>query len=185
MMSLTMVSCATVCYRVLPCAARCILPHARRITCNGYGEKENRRYAHMLAQKNVVAFVHEEHQFTERLFMFYARIRDGKLPGFTKKEERFAAMTFAEVVEFAKDFGVDRALATKTELFTCFRACRRNPVHQPNMLSYPEFVECLARVALLSFSKPYLDKNHPKPEHKIHGFFGWCRASDGLKRIGT
>ena len=97
--------------------------------------------------------------------------------------ERFAAMTFAEVVEFAKDFGVDRALATKTELFTCFRACRRNPLH--NMLSYPEFVECLARVALLSFSKPYLDKNHPKPEHKIHGFFGWCRASDGLKRIGA
>ena len=92
-------------------------------------------------------------------------------------------MTFAEVVEFAKDFGVDRALATKTELFTCFRACRRNPLH--NMLSYPEFVECLARVALLSFSKPYLDKNHPKPEHKIHGFFGWCRASDGLKRIGA
>ena len=85
-MSLTMVSCATVCCRVLPCAARCILPHARRITCNGYGEKENRRYAHMLAQKNVVAFVHEEHQFTERLFMFYARIRDGKLPGFTISE---------------------------------------------------------------------------------------------------
>lgn len=164
---------------------KCILPHAKRVTCDGYGKDEALRYAKMLVNPKVIAIVEEEHQFTERLFMFYAEIRNGKLPGYTKKKDRFAAMTFSEVVEFSKDFGVDRALATKSELFMCFRACRQDPVSNPNILSYPEFVECLARIALLSFSKPYLDKNHPKPEHKVHGFFGWCRASDGLKRIGT
>lgn len=67
----------------------------------------------------------------------------------------------------------------------CFRSSRKDPTTNPTMLSYPDFVECLARAALLSFSKPYLSKHHPKPQHKIHGFYGWCRASNGLKRIGA
>tara|TARA_B100000795_G_scaffold265243_1_gene246800 strand:+ start:127 stop:3957 length:3831 start_codon:yes stop_codon:yes gene_type:complete len=165
--------------------SRCILPHAKRITCNGYGHKEAMKYNEMLKLPSVVAIVHEEHQFTERMFMFYADIRDSKLPGFVGKEEHRVAVTLNELIELASDFGLTPSLCTKTEIFMCFRACRRNPTANSNMLTYPEFVECLARLALLSFSKPYLSKHHPKPQHKIHGFFGWCRASDGLKNIGA
>ena len=168
--------------------ARCILPHARRITCDGYGHKEALKYVRMLASQPVIDIIHEEHQFTERMFMFYADIRDSKLPGFTPASERFTAVTFHELTELARDFGLTPSLTTQTEMFMCFRSCRRNPsksIQNSTMLSYPEFVEYLARLALLSFSKPYLSKHHPKPQHKIHGFFGWCRASDGLKRIGA
>jgi Ca2+-binding EF-hand superfamily protein len=165
--------------------SRCILPHARRVTCDGYGKKEAMKMQRMLTDPSVIAIVTEEHQFNERLFMFYADIRDEKLPGYTSKEERFAAVTFDEIMEFAKNFGVAPSLASKTELFMCFRSSRRDPATNPTMLSYPEFVECLARVAFLSFSKPYLSTHHPKPQHKIHGFYGWCRASNGLKMIGA
>jgi hypothetical protein len=53
------------------------------------------------------------------------------------------------------------------------------------MLLYSEFVECLARLSLICFSKPYLSKHHPEPQHKVHGFFGWLRSSNGLKKIQT
>ena len=32
-------------------------------------------------------------------------------------------------------------------------------------------------------SKPYLKKTHPLPEHRVHGFFGWLKASEGMNEI--
>ncbi len=165
--------------------SRCILPHASRLTCDGYGKKEALATQKLLQTTVLQDVVLEEHQFTERVFVFYAEARDDQLPGWVPAKERMAAVTFREVQKFARDFGLSPALATRTELFMCFRACRRDPVQNPNLLSYPEFVEFLARLALMSFSKPYLAKHHRQPHHKVHGFFGWCRASDGLSKVET
>jgi hypothetical protein len=43
------------------------------INTNAFFDFTDFRYAALLAQHNVKAFVQEEHHFTERLFMFYAR----------------------------------------------------------------------------------------------------------------
>ena len=61
-------------------------------------------------------------QVVLRMFMFYADIRDSKLPGFVGKEEHRVAVTLNELIELASDFGLTPSLCTKTEIFMCFRA---------------------------------------------------------------
>ena len=168
--------------------SRCILPHASRMTCDGYGKNEALKVLKVLAQPSVIQVMREESEFMEKLFLYYAEMRDEKLLGVVHNKHKHSTITFAEVMDFGKDFTLLPSLATQTELFMCFRACRRAPhksKDRATMLMYPEFVECLARMSLICFSKPYLNEHHPEPQHKVHGFFGWLRASNGLKKIQT
>lgn len=142
----------------------------------------------VLSHNSVINIIQEERRFMEKLFLYYAEIRDEKILGVVVNKHAHSAVSFAEIMEFGKDFGLLPSLATQTELFMCFRSSRRNPQESKDratMLLYPEFVECLSRIGLVCFSKPYLNERHPDPQHKIHGFFGWLRASNGLKKIQT
>ena len=144
--------------------SRCILPHASRMTCDGYGKTEALKALKVLAHPSVIQVLKEESEFMEKLFLYYAEMRDEKLLGVVHNKHKHSCISFAELMDFGKDFTLLPSLATQTEMFMCFRACRREPhknKDRATMLLYPEFVECMARLSLICFSKPYLNEHHP------------------------
>jgi hypothetical protein len=44
-------------------------------------------------------------------------------------------------------------------------------------LTFPSFLECIARLALVAFSKPYLVDKHPSLAEKILGLVAWMQAT--------
>ena len=102
--------------------SRCILPHASRMTCDGYGKKEALQALKVLSNPSVIQVLQEEATFMETMFLYYAEVRDGKLLGPEYNKHKGSAVSFAEIMEFGKDFALLPSLATQTELFMCFRS---------------------------------------------------------------
>ena len=157
-----------------------VLCNAKRVSCYGYGEDEADLALNLLNEDDVVALIQEQEITLQRIFTHFSSKRHMEKPFYHPKEDRSKAMEFKELECFASMFKIVPSLLTRTELFMCFRASRRNPAEVPSQLNYSEWVECFARMGLLAFSKPFLAEAHPLPEHRLHGMFGWIRASEGM-----
>eukprot|EP00949_MAST-11_sp_MAST-11-sp1_P000910 g910.t1 len=166
-----------------------VLPNASRVTCFGYGKQRDNEVRRMLQMPSVKSIIDSSGcgSLLTRTFAFYAELRETKLHVIKNEREKIAGMSFREVQAFAQDFGLvppRSALLTLPEIFMCFRACRTEPDERPDLITFPEWKVFFARAAMVAFSKPSLVGEHPEAPQKIHGFIGWCRSTDGLKKIG-
>ena len=160
-----------------------VLKYAKRVSCFGYGHEESETAINQLNEVQVVSILKEQEMTLQRIFTYYSTKRHDQKPFWEPGENRSMAISFKELEDISNNFNLSPALLTKSEMFMCFRAARRDPVATPDALSYSEWVECFARLGLLAFSKPYLQKQHPLPEQRVHGFFGWLKASEGMNEI--
>ena len=92
----------------------------------------------------------------QRIFTYFSTRRHEKKPFWTPGEDRTKAISYVELEEITHSFNLTPSILTRSEIFRCFRASRRNPIEAPDLLTYSEWVECFARMGLLAFSKPYL-----------------------------
>jgi hypothetical protein len=160
-----------------------VLKYASRVSCFGYGHEEADTAMEQLNEEQVVAVLKEQEMTLQRIFTYFSTRRHEKKPFWTPGEDRTKAISYVELEEITHNFNLTPSILTRSEIFMCFRASRRNPIEAPDILTYSEWVECFARMGLLAFSKPYLKKTHPLPEHRVHGFFGWLKASEGMNEI--
>lgn len=50
-------------------------------------------------------------------------------------------------------------------------------------VTFMPFLELMGRIALVGFSKPFLQQSHPEAPQKITALFHWIRSSGNLRRI--
>ena len=73
---------------------------------------------------------------------------------------------------------------------TWCRASHRCPLVSPQLtlplfsyVTFMPFLELMGRIALVGFSKPFLQQSHPEAPQKITALFHWIRSSGNLRRI--
>ena len=168
---------------VLVLVEKFVLVNCKRVSCYGYGVEEAKLTKNLLEEEPVVALIQEQEVLLQQIFTHFSAKRHLEKPFYAPKESRERAIEFKQLEEISTEFHMVPSLLTRSELFMCFRTSRRHPEKNPLFLNYSEWVECFARMALLAFSKPYLMETHPLPEHRLHGLFGWIRASEGILKM--
>ena len=84
-----------------------------------------------------------------------------------------------ELRQFCVDFGLLPKLVTKLELFRIFRKVSNGRFN----LGFPDFIECVGRLALTSFRKPFFETAYPTNPEKVAGFLQWLEDSGYQMKI--
>jgi hypothetical protein len=77
--------------------------------------------------------------------------------------------TLTQVCAFAREFNLIPTLCDAGDVNLVYSQAFRGHSEEEHvaLLGYPEFVELLARLANLIYSKPDMRKQHPTPESRV------------------
>jgi len=95
-------------------------------------------------------------------------------------------LSLDQFMSFAMNFNIFPSLISKTAILRYFRGANFGQLADdvPTHLSFAEFLECLARIAIHSYSQPPFSKLFPTNEQKVQQLFDKCFGSKQEVAIG-